>query len=520
MNSRRRASAIIVLAVLLAAAPHDDAHALASSPETADSVTRQPGIRPDYSNTVIPPNIAPLNFAVQEPGTAYRVRLRSEKGTGIDIRCNSPSVTIPPRQWRTLLEQNRGGRLSIEIEARREDGTWRRFAPIESAIARENIDSHLVYRLLGAVFVNWNHIGIYQRDLETYDERPILCNTSFENGCVNCHAFANGNPELFSLQVRPSSMKPFASGMLVVREDSAARLSTQSKALPTPPTYTTWHPSGRWAAVSLTRSEQFMHSAGAETREVYDRYSDLALIDTMTGEISSPSVIADPGKIETFPAWSADGRCLYFCTAPIRKEAPSLPPFAGSETVRYDLMRIPFDPETLAWGKLETVLTADRAGGSISEPRPSPDGRFLVFCRSDHGAFQVLQSDCDLYIMDLTQKDELPFRPMAAANSPRTDSWHCWSRNSRWLVFSSKRDSGLFARPYISYIDREGHESKPFVVPQKDPLFYDSYLKTYNVPELVEGPVRVSQQELSRAIHAAASPESVENHAADAVAPN
>jgi dipeptidyl aminopeptidase/acylaminoacyl peptidase len=270
----------------------------------------------------------------------------------------------------------------------------------------------------------------------------------------------------------------------------------------------------------LTRSEQFMHSAGAETREVYDRYSDLALIDTLTGEMSSSSVIADHKRIETFPAWSADGRYLYFCSALIHDVDPSLPQFVGSESVRYDLMRISFDPETRAWGKLETVLTAGQAGGSISEPRTSPDGRFLVFCRSDHGAFQVLQPDCDLYIVDLTRRNEFPFRPLAAANSPRTDSWHSWSSNSRWLVFSSKRDYGLFARPYITYIDRDGHESKPLVMPQEDPLFYDSYLKTYNVPELVQGPVRVSEQELSRAIHAAASPETVENHATDAVAPN
>ena len=40
---------------------------------------------------------------------------------------------------------------------------------------------------------------------------------------------------------------------------------------------------------------------------------------------------------------------------------------------------------------------------------------------------------------------------------------------------------------------------KPFVVPQRDPAFYDSLLKSYCVPELVSGPVRVPESALVRA---------------------
>ena len=37
--------------------------------DDAAAVARPPRIRPDYSGSVIPPNVAPLNFAVREPGT-------------------------------------------------------------------------------------------------------------------------------------------------------------------------------------------------------------------------------------------------------------------------------------------------------------------------------------------------------------------------------------------------------------------------------------------------------------------
>jgi hypothetical protein len=71
-----------------------------------------------------------------------------------------------------------------------------------------------------------------------------------------------------------------------------------------------------------------------------------------------------------------------------------------------------------------------------------------------------------------------------ALNSSATDSYHSWSSNGRWLAFSSKRTDGLTARLFFSYIDSEGNASKPFIMPQKDPGFYDRFLKSYNVPEL------------------------------------
>ena len=84
-------------------------------------------------------------------------------------------------------------------------------------------------------------------------------------------------------------------------------------------------------------------------------------------------------------------------------------------------------------------------------------------------------------------------------NSPQAESWHCWSGNSRWVVFSSKRLDGLFARPHFSYVDQTGQLHKPFLLPQEDPAFYDTCLNTYNVPELVREPVRVPPAELSQA---------------------
>jgi hypothetical protein len=165
-------------------------------------------------------------------------------------------------------------------------------------------------------------------------------------------------------------------------------------------------------------------------------------------------------------------------------------------------MRISYDIKSDQWGELETVLSAEDTGFSILEPRISPDGRWLLFCMCDYGSFPVYHPSSDLYIMDLeaAQKTgQYKYRRLDI-NSEQSESWHCWSSNGRWLAFSSKRNFGTFTRTYISYIDEEGKVYKPIILPQKDPAFYDSCLLTYSVPELVAGPVKVTNNELGCAI--------------------
>ena len=84
-------------------------------------------------------------------------------------------------------------------------------------------------------------------------------------------------------------------------------------------------------------------------------------------------------------------------------------------------------------------------------------------------------------------------------NSNRSESWHAWSSNGRWIVFASKRRDGLFGRLYISYVDADGRTRKPFLLPQEDPAFYDSFLKTYNVPEMIKEPVQIHWRHLLEA---------------------
>jgi len=203
----------------------------------------------------------------------------------------------------------------------------------------------------------------------------------------------------------------------------------------------------------------------------------------------TPSAIAQLNWNETWPSWAPDGRYLYYCRAPKT-------PIEKHREVRYDLVRASFDLASLKWGEPETLASAKETSRSAGLPRISPDGRWLLFCMSKYGNFPVWQPSSDLCVMDLQTRK---IRRLDI-NSDQSESWHSWSSNGRWIVFSSKRLDGLFARPHFSYVDEQGTFHKPFVLPQKDPAFYNSYLYTFNLPELIREPVSVKAADLSRAM--------------------
>jgi hypothetical protein len=164
--------------------------------------------------------------------------------------------------------------------------------------------------------------------------------------------------------------------------------------------------------------------------------------------------------------------------------------------VRYGIERVAYDPDTGRWGQPEVVLDAEALGKSITQPRISPDGRFLVTCMSDYSTFPSFQASADLYLTDLETGET---RRMEC-NSDRSESWHSWGSNGRWLAFSSKRADGQFIRTYFTYVDEDGHARKPFVLPQASPTFYDSYIRLQQLPELITGPVQARGDRIAAAI--------------------
>jgi Tol biopolymer transport system component len=264
--------------------------------------------------------------------------------------------------------------------------------------------------------------------------------------------------------------------------------STADHSMVSPSVYFGFAPGGRFIAFSSNVIIPAFHAKGSRRLEVYDSKSDVYVADLNTNTILLNTLTADSMVLETFPTISPDGRYLYYCAAP-RLDLPR-----QLRQLRYALVRIPFDARTGRTGTQVDTLVSSR---SVCHPRISPDGRHLVFTVADYGTFPIWHREADLWMLDLVTRR---IDTLAVVNSRMSDTYHSWSSNSRWLVFASKRDDGLYGKPYFCYIDRHGKAHKPFVLPQRRAQVYDHLLKSFNAPELIRGPLPFGATDVQEAM--------------------
>jgi hypothetical protein len=440
-------------------------------------VSRLPSIFPDYTNILVPPNIAPLNFKINEPGVEFEVRIYTSNDNQMVVRSKKPSIQMDIDSWHKLLQKGMGSKLFMEVFVKEKNDAWQKFQTITNEVSKEKLDNHLAYRLINTGYVVWNTMGIYQRNLENFDEKPIIENKSFEYGCLNCHSFCKNDPQKMMIHIRA-----IHGGTFINQDGKLRKIDTKTKYTLSQGAYPCWHPDGKHIAYSVNNINQ--HFCTGETRiEVSDKYSDIVVYDIEKNIITTSPKVSTASR-ENLPNWSPDGKYIYYISA------PAVVDLSDRIRAKYDLMRIAFDVNTNQWGKADTVISSKAIGKSISFPKISPNGKFLMFCTSDNGYFTIHHPQTDLNLLNL----ETGVYQKMDINSSQTDSYHCFSSTGHWFVFSSKRIDGLFTRPYFSYLDEQGKASKPFVLPQENPEFYTSFLKNYNIPELITGEVIVSPQ--------------------------
>jgi len=169
----------------------------------------------------------------------------------------------------------------------------------------------------------------------------------------------------------------------------------------------------------------------------------------------------DPDFVQTSAFWSPDGKYLIYSKAPARDPYPNgrkKAEYANdpNETqVQYDLYRIPFDDGR--GGKAERVVGASENGMSNNFPKVSPDGKWIVFVRNKNGL--LMRPDSNLYIVPFEGGKERKLN----CNLKVMNSWHSFSPNGRWLVFSSKTPS-LYTQMYLTHIDENGNDTPAVLI--------------------------------------------------------
>lgn len=483
----------LLLALL---ACHPDAKVPADSIALNDTAT----IFPDYRDIVIPPNIAPLNFMIQEEGEAFVARIAANGKEIVAVAAEDGKIQLDPTAWRQLLENNKGKDLQVDLFCQR-DSQWFQFPSYKLHVAQEDIDPFLAYRLIEPSYELYRQMGIYQRNLTNFEEKAVYENNrSYEsdnNHCVNCHNFQNYSTQRMLFHVRAKH-----GGTVFINNGKAQKMNMKCDSILSSTVYPTWHPEQNWIVFSSNRTGQAFHIVNHQKVEVIDYGSDLVFFNADKGTLTN--IFQTKDKMETYPNWCPDGKRLFYCCAefPIMAEYPdslhSDLVLSNYNKIRYNLMSVDFDAAHQTFGEPRIEFRCDSIGKSATWPRVSPDGRYVLFTLADYGQFHIWHRTSDLYVKDLHTGE---IRPLTAANSADIDSNHNWSSNGRWIVVASRRDDGSYTRVYIAYFDANGRDYKAFLLPQEDPEQNLHRLKSYNLPELTKDAIPVGPEELKATIY-------------------
>lgn len=461
--------------------------------EQTTKVGSHPPIYPDYIDVTIPVNIAPLNFLLRDANLQEAEVVATCGSEQLTAKGSPASIQFDIDDWKTFLAKAVGKKVNVQVYGCTRDDEWLEWQPFTWEIVADSIDPYLSYRLIEPDYEVWSRIVIEQRCVENFDTQSLSDYQHAGNKCMNCHVYhqrgertggREGKDQQSMLYVRGEG-----GGAFLSKDGTLRKLNIKTDDMVSGSVYYGFSPSGRYITFSTNVIIPGFHSAPAKRLEVYDTKSDVYAADLETNHIIRSPLLADSTQLETFPTFSPDGRYVYYCSAPLDSlEA------RGVEGLHYSLCRIAFDETKGAFAnEVDTVVT----GTSVCHPRISPDGRYLLYTVQDYGTFPIWHRESDLRLLDLSTGNT---DSLGIVNSTKSDTYHSWSSNSRWFVFASKRDDGLYGKPYFCYIDRQGRARKPFVLPQRDPVKYDNTLKSYNAPELGQHPATFSAADIAKAM--------------------
>lgn len=455
-----------------------------SVPDNPIKVNSLPTLSPDYVGVTVPVGIAPLNFYIDNDSIdLLDVIICGSEGEVLTSHGEYADFDID--EWHALISSHAGDSLQVTVRALK-DGQWIEYLPFPIYISSDSIGAWgVTYRLIPPGYETYGLMGLYQRDLSNFDEKPIIENQQVDGDCMNCHTTNRTDTDYFTFHIRGEH------GATVVGYDGQTDIiAPRNQELGGSMVYPFWHPSSHYIAYSTNQTHQNFHQLKDRRVEVYDDKSDIIIYNPVSQQILLDSIVATQEHLENYPVFSPDGQWLYFCSA---NRVDSI--WKQYKDVKYNICRISFDPASGQLGaQVDTIIQARKLGKSANMPRLSYDGRFLLYTISDYGCFPIWHPEADLWMMNMETGETYP---LDEANSGDAESFHNWSLNSRWILFTSRRDDGLYTQLYFAHIDQDGKASKPFRLPQKNPKEYDvERVNSFNTPDFAKSPIDLTKGEI------------------------
>jgi len=302
--------------------------------------------------------------------------------------------------------------------------------------------------------------------------------------CINCHSFSTDGATLGMDMDGPQGDKgayalvPTARRILIQQSD-VFTWNKYNREKNTFGLFSRVSPDGQFVVSAVDEEVHVVNYMDFRFLQTfYPTRSRIAFYDRKTRRVATLPGADDSSFVQCNPVWSPDGRWVAFLRARARPAWPAYnsprATFANDslETqIKYDLYRVPFNGGR--GGTPSPIQGASATGMSVSFPKYSPDGKWIVFVRAKNGL--LMRPDSRLYIIPAGGGAARELR----CNLSLMNSWHSFSPSGRWLVFSSKAFSP-FTQMFLTHIDENGNASPAILVPNST-----APNRAVNIPEFV-----------------------------------
>lgn len=439
-----------------------------------------------FDEALFPPDIVAPTFRWKDghpDADSWRIVFQfSDEGLALEFRSRQTEWTVPDEAWEEVETRCRGQEVCVTISSVHGTGseeTVSSQATVRISTSDDEVGAPLFFREVNLPFVTAvkdpaAHIRWRFGPISSKEPPPVVLEKL--PVCGNCHSFsADGSVlgmdvDYANERASYAIISPMAKEVVLDKE----RIITwddyrREDGDPTFGLLSQVSPSGRYVISTVKDRSVFVATDGLAFSQLFFPVKGiLVYYDRKTREFHSLPGADDPRFVQSNPTWSPDEKYIVFA----RSQAYELKNLAERETAlltkeeceeflvegkkfRFDLYRIPFNEGQ--GGKAEPIEGASENGMSNYFARFSPDGKWIVYCRAN--SFMLLQPDSELHIIPSQGGEARKLR----CNTSRMNSWHSWSPNGKWLVFSSKAHSD-YTQLFLTHIDERGQSSVPVVL--------------------------------------------------------
>jgi len=456
-------------------------------------------IRYPFPDAVFPPDIAAPTFrwdCVDNRVDAWIVKIEfPDRSAPLITESRATDWTPSEDVWSEIKRQSQGKAASATVI-----GVCRARQNAILAVGRtvfhtsaDEVGAPIFYREVNLPFIEavkdpsrirwrFGRVSVTQPPPIVLEKLPV---------CGNCHSFSNDGSTMgmdvdYANDKGSYAILPVGPEMVLDRQKIMTWSNYRREDRePTFGLLSAISPDGRYAVSTVKDRSVFVPTDNLAYSQLFFPIKGiLAVHDRKTGEIHALPGADDPQYVQSNATWSPDGKTIVFArSAAYKLRQESAEPtvllskeqceefLTGKKSFLFDLYHIPFNDGK--GGKAEPLEGASGNGMSNYFAKFSPDGKWIVFCQAK--SYMLLQPDSKLWI--IPSQGGVAHR--LACNLPGMNSWHSWSPNGRWLVFSSKTFTP-YTQLFLTHIDDRG-ESSPAVLLSH----FTAPDRAANIPEFV-----------------------------------